>query len=262
MDKENQLDEDYYEVTEQDFLDNENEFESPPKSRRWLKVTIASVLSLVLLGNILAFWPYVYTLDAIQFLSKSRELSQREDIQQFKEAVVLINVGDRKGTGFGISPDGYIITNEHVIEGETSVIVKYPGRDTMTASVIMNAPEIDIAVLKINNLNSELPYLHIRSEMKWDVGEPIHFIGNPLFFSGIANEGYVMGLTLLQDWQLPVLALEAPIYRGNSGSPILNVDGEVIAVVFATTKLEIDGTSKKVGLAVPVDYLQSYLPWE
>ncbi|WP_318036139.1 S1 family peptidase [Halobacillus salinarum] len=76
-------------------------------------------------------------------------------------------------------------------------------------------------------------------------------MGNPLKFTGIANEGTILDYTKLEDWSKPVLMLDAPVYCGNSGSPVINKQGEVIAVVFATMRDEEAG---RVGLAVPIDY--------
>ena len=86
---------------------------------------------------------------------------------------------------------------------------------------------------------------------EYEKDELIYFIGNPLKFSGIANKGNLMDEVRLEGWDQPVVTIDAPVYRGNSGSPIINKDGKVTGVIFATIDEEEIG---KVGLFVPIDY--------
>src|SRR5690625_2901082 len=77
----------------------------------------------------------------------------------------------------------------------------------------------------------------------------------PLRFQGIANEGTIIDDIQLSSWDEKVMMIEAPIYRGNSGSPIINKNGQVIGIVFATLNQEEHG---KVGLFIPIDYYFTY----
>ncbi|HEY0827164.1 MAG TPA: serine protease [Bacilli bacterium] len=252
------------EFDEPDFDEEEEEEElSPQAGRKWIKKTIAALLAFVLLGNILVFWPQVYSLPAIQFLKKSAELSKIEIIQQYKQAVVVVKADNRKGTGFNIDPRGYIITNHHIVEDEKHSTVSFATGETYQTEIVVNDPAIDIAILRIKKGSGDpelnLPLLEIEPNGKADPGLPVYIIGNPLFFKRIANEGSVMGMTLLEDWELPVMVIDAPIYRGNSGSPVINDRGKVIAVVFATTKIPVVDKTTKVGLATPIGYLRKYI---
>ena len=190
----------------------------------------------------------IYSIPAIDFLRTSMKLSQQEDIASYKEAVVVVVTEDGKGTGFSISSDGTILTNYHVIEGNTAVTVVFPDKGRFTANIVNTYPSVDLAVLEIDAEN--LPFLTLADETTFTDHEPIYFIGNPLSFKGIANEGTIIDYTQLRDWDVPVIMMEAPVYRGNSGSPVLNLSGEVIGVVFATMKSDDHG---KVGLFVPID---------
>jgi len=224
------------------------------------------VIAVVLLGNLLAFFPLVFNLQAIEFLKKTRELSQNDDIQRYKKAIVVVKADDRKGTGFNIDESGLIITNEHVVGDAKVAMINFDEGGIYQAEVVVTDARIDIAVLRIiskgnapiTSTDITFPTLPIETEQKWEASTPIYVIGNPLFFNRIANEGTVLGLTEIEGWELPVMAISAPIYKGNSGSPIINHEGKVIAVVFATTKIRHEGEKLKVGLAIPIEYISRY----
>ena len=190
----------------------------------------------------------VYSIPAIEFLKASAKLSAQEEIATYKKSVVVVVTEDGKGTGFSIASDGTIITNNHVVEGNDTVTVVFPDEGRFTATVVNTYPSVDLAVLKTNG--ESLPFLKLADETTFLDNEPIYFIGNPLSFKGIANEGTIIDYTQLTDWEVPVVMIKAPVYRGNSGSPVLNRDGLVIGVVFATLNHDEYG---KVGLFVPID---------
>lgn len=197
----------------------------------------------------------IYSIPAIEFLKVSSRLSGQEDIQNYKQAVVEIKTNDGKGTGFSISEDGYIVTNHHVIEDALTLTVIFPENERLfKGEVIESDPDIDLAIIKIEADN--LPYLPLAESYEPMKGEEIYLIGNPLYFTGIANEGTVIEYTKLSDWDEQVIMLDAPVYRGNSGSPVLNKSGQVIGVVFATLDEETHG---QVGLFIPVELLQNQL---
>lgn len=190
----------------------------------------------------------IYSIPAIDFLKTSAVLSKDADIANYKKSVVIVATEESKGTGFSISSGGKILTNYHVIEGHETVLVSFPGHEKFIADVTQTFPAIDVAVLEVNGNN--LPHLTLAEQYSFTDNEPIKLIGNPLSFSGIANEGHVAGMTQLTDWEKPVAMITAPVYRGNSGSPVINEDGKVIGIIFAT----LDGTAYgKVGLFIPVD---------
>ncbi|QUW24098.1 trypsin-like peptidase domain-containing protein [Sporosarcina sp. Marseille-Q4063] len=206
------------------------------------------LMSIMMLVSTFSVVFEIYSIPAIDFLRTSMKLSQQEDIATYKEAVVVVVTEDGKGTGFNISSDGTILTNHHVIEGNSVVTVVFPDEGRFTANVVNTYPSVDLAILDIDAEN--LPFLELADQTTFIDHEPIYFIGNPLSFKGIANEGTIIDYTQLTDWDVPVIMMEAPVYRGNSGSPVINRSGEVIGVVFATMKDEAHG---KVGLFVPID---------
>src|SRR5690606_16656086 len=97
------------------FEEGEEEDEPAAPRRRGVRNLVMALIVAALVGNLFAFWPQIYNRETLPFLFKSRELSAREEIQSYKEAVVLVSTDKGKGTGFHISR-GYIVTNYHVIE--------------------------------------------------------------------------------------------------------------------------------------------------
>ncbi len=206
------------------------------------------LISIVLFFNTFGMIFQIYSIPAIDFLLTSSKLSKKEDIADYKKSVVVIKTEDSKGTGFSISSDGIILTNNHVVEGNKTVTILFPDEGRFIADVIHTYPSVDLAVVKVNGEN--LPFLQLAKKTEFVDDEPIYFIGNPLSFTGIANEGTVIDYLKLSDWNVPVVMMKAPVYRGNSGSPVLNHEGQVIGIVFATLN---DKTHGKVGLFVPID---------
>ena len=251
----------YY--TKEEFFNPDEEKEEnhkPKKMRKWMKVTIASIVTVALLANVLSMWPQLFNLASIEFLAISRELSENEDVQLYKESVVVVKAGSSKGTGFYISEDGHIITNEHVVDDARDIFVTFQGGESHRAEVISKDEDIDIAILQINGGETERPVLEF--DNTWETGMPVYIVGNPLFFNYIANKGHILDLMPDQGQGTPMLMIDAPIYKGNSGSPVINHDGGVVGVVFATTRVEHDGSKVRVGLAVPVEYFEEYLDFD
>jgi serine protease Do len=245
-----------------DEADEEEErkfFERKERARKRLRKGIAIFLIVALIANGAAFWPMLYNLQAIRFLAISSELSRNEAISQYKQSVVTVSTEDGKGTGFLISPDGHIVTNHHVIDGKKKAFVKFSEGASMEAEVVVSEASLDLAVLKIELRDKDRPALPLEREESWQPGTHVYVIGNPLFFSHIVNQGTFVGEIPVQGLDVPAMAIQAPIYKGNSGSPLINEKGEVVAVVFATAEIEDSGEKRKVGLAVPVKHLLPYL---
>ncbi|MFA1819895.1 S1C family serine protease [Virgibacillus oceani] len=245
-------DEELYELVEEErkkALERARREKDEQKPKRPFPKWVFWLIAIAMVFNVFALVPQTFSIPAIDFLQTSARLSGQYDIQTYKESVVVVETMDSRGTGFSISEDGTIMTNHHVIEGEEEITVAFPEIGLFSAEVTKLYPDIDLAILEVDG--EDLPYLTLADETEFEENEEIYFIGNPLMFNGIANEGTISGYTHLSSWDEPVLMLEAPVYRGNSGSPVINHDGEVIGVVFATLNHDIEG---RVGLFVPIDY--------
>ncbi|MER1957185.1 MAG: serine protease [Solibacillus sp.] len=251
------------ELTEEEFLElvleeqqkalaqeRERRLHSTPKKKRQKPIVrlIVWLMALTLVFNTFAVIFNVYSIPAIEFLKVSAKLSSQEDVKLYKKSVVTINTDSGKGTGFAVSDDGYIITNEHVIDDALTITVVFPDDELYKAQVVESYENYDLALLKIEADN--VPHLDLADSSTFKQNEHVYFIGNPLAFSGIANEGKILGYTQATGITPDIIMMNAPVYRGNSGSPVINEAGEVIGVVFATGTREPQG---KVGLFIPVE---------
>ncbi|WP_164215969.1 serine protease [Virgibacillus sp. YIM 98842] len=246
-------DEELYELVQEEkkkALEREKKNQEERTSKRRFPKWVFWLIAIALVFNIFALIPQTFSIPAIEFLQTSARLSAQDDIQTYKESVVVVETVDSRGTGFSISENGMIMTNHHVIEGEDEVTVAFPEVGLFNAEVTEQYPDIDLAILEVEK-GDDLPYLSLAEEAAFQEDEHIYFIGNPLMFNGIANEGTIAGYTNLSSWEESVVMLKAPVYRGNSGSPVINQAGEVIGVVFATLHHDVEG---RVGLFVPIDY--------
>ncbi|KOS69786.1 peptidase S7 [Lysinibacillus contaminans] len=223
-----------------------------PKKQRPIVKWIIWSMAFVLFFNTFALLFQIYTIPAIEFLKVSTRLSAQEDIQLYKKAVVEVSTGSSKGTGFAISHDGLVVTNDHVVDNAQTLSVVFPEKGIFEAELVESYPEVDLAVLQVQG--DDFPALELAQNPSFTKNERVYFIGNPLAFTGIANEGILLETTLLEDWPETVMMMQAPVYKGNSGSPVLDEKGQVIGIIFATMKKEPYG---RVGLFVPIQVLHN-----
>jgi serine protease Do len=137
------------------------------------------------------------------------------------------------GSGFIISSDGYILTNNHVVEGADSVLVRMSDRREFDAKVVGTDPRSDLALLRIDA--SDLPMLTLASNDDLEVGEWVLAIGSPfgLDYSVAAGIVSAKGRSLPTERNenyVPFIQTDVAINPGNSGGPLFNLDGEVVGV--------------------------------
>ncbi len=155
------------------------------------------------------------------------------------------------GSGFIISSDGYILTNNHVVEKADHVIVKLYDRRELEAKVIGKDKQSDIALLKIDADN--LPVLTIGNSENLKVGEWVLAIGSPYGFERSVTAGIVSakGRSLPRDNYVPFIQTDVAINPGNSGGPLFNLEGKVVGInaqIYSRT-----GGFMGLSFAIPID---------
>lgn len=218
---------------------------NPPTKKRRVPRWIVLLMAGVLLFQPIAFIFDIYSLPAIEFLKTSNKLSKEPSIAEWKQSVSVVLTEDGKGTGFLVSDDGLVVTNNHVVENTMQITVSFDENGRFPATLIAQDSVNDLAILQLDEV-PDVPSLELASDVSYTPDSPVQFIGNPLNFFGIANEGTIIAETQWAGRTEPVILLDAPVYRGNSGSPVFQKD-KVIGVVFAVTDLETFG---KVGMFI------------
>lgn len=134
------------------------------------------------------------------------------------------------GSGFIISDDGYIITNNHVVKNANEIIVRLNDRREFVAEIIGLDKRSDVAVLKI--AGKQLPILKLGDSSRLQVGEWVLAIGSPFGFDHSVTQGIVsaIGRSLPNENYVPFIQTDVAINPGNSGGPLFNLQGEVIGV--------------------------------
>jgi serine protease Do len=157
------------------------------------------------------------------------------------------------GTGFVIEADGYVLTNHHVIDGATEIYVRLKDRRELAATVVGSDPQSDIALLKIEA--SGLPTLRSGDSRRLRAGQWVVAIGSPFGFEHSVTAGVVSatGRSSMDPTQqyVPFIQTDVAINRGNSGGPLLDIEGRVVGVnsqIFSNT-----GGFMGVSFAIPIE---------
>ncbi|WP_380058319.1 Do family serine endopeptidase [Falsihalocynthiibacter sp. SS001] len=153
------------------------------------------------------------------------------------------------GSGFIVEADGWIVTNNHVIEGADNVTVRLSDEREYEAEVIGVDPKTDIALLRIE-AEDALPYIELGDSSETRVGETVFAMGNPFGLGGTVTQGIVSakGREISQGPYADFIQTDAAINKGNSGGPLFNMEGEVIGVNSAI--YSPNGGSVGIGFAV------------
>jgi serine protease Do len=156
------------------------------------------------------------------------------------------------GSGFFISADGYVVTNNHVIENAESIKVILKDETELEATVVGRDEATDIAVLKVRGGRGPFPFVNFENSAKPRVGDWVIAVGNPFGLGGTATAGIISayGRDIGENF-VDYIQIDAPINRGNSGGPTFDVYGRVIGVntaIFSPT-----GGSVGIGFAIPAE---------
>ncbi|WP_186159495.1 Do family serine endopeptidase [Burkholderia gladioli] len=162
------------------------------------------------------------------------------------------------GSGVIVSPEGYILTNQHVVDGADQIEVALADGRTSTAKVIGNDPETDLAVLKINMTN--LPTITLGRSDQARVGDVVLAIGNPFGVGPTVTMGIIsalgrnhLGINTFENF----IQTDAPINPGNSGGALVDVSGNLLGI--NTAIYSRSGGSLGIGFAIPVSTARTVL---
>ncbi len=200
-------------------------------------------------------WPSVVQIQVIGY--GAREDASRGDVS------AVVTRQRAVGSGFVIDPEGYILTNAHVVSGAQRVQIVLPPVDTegaiatalsgrtpiVPARIVGITTEIDLAILKVDGL--KLPALPLAPYRNLRQGETVFAFGSPSGLRNTLTHGLVSAVARQTDPDSPLIYIQtdAPINPGNSGGPLVNVHGEVVGV--NTFILSQSGGNEGLGFAIP-----------
>ena len=204
----------------------------------------------------------VQTTDDLYSTASLPVRSVKQLAERFGEGVVLVSVPGALGSGFFISDQGHLITNFHVIEGETKIAVtvfrkvgnEFKRQKSEEVDIVATNPFLDLALLKVGLVEDYKPvvtYLAAKDTVR--DGDAVFAIGNPLGLERSVSEG-IVGKRNRSYSGLAYIQTTTQINPGNSGGPLFNVRGEVIGV----TNMKIMG-GEGLGFAIPVRYVIDFL---
>jgi putative serine protease PepD len=165
-----------------------------------------------------------------------------------------------QGSGFVYDTSGHVVTNQHVVDGATSIQVQFANGKTSSATVVGTDPSTDLAVLKVDSPPSGLQPLTLADSAAVEVGDEVVAIGSPFGLENSVTSGIVSALD--RSMEAPngftingSIQTDAAINHGNSGGPLLDMSGRVIGV---TAQIESDsGGNDGVGFAIPSNTVRS-----
>ncbi len=211
---------------------------------------------------------YGETVGEVTGIERSYEYSLIDIFEKSEESIVQVSVlrGESDGgmgSGFVYSDEGYVITNQHVVQDAERVMITFLDGEAYIGNVVGSDRDLDIAVVKVEPTNTYLQPIKIGDSSKLKVGEKIAAIGNPFGLSGSMTSGIVsqMGRLLPQEtgYSIPdVIQTDAAINPGNSGGPLINMKGEVVGI--NTAIQSATGEFSGIGFAVPSNTVKKVVP--
>lgn len=184
-----------------------------------------------------------------------------KNTERFGQAVLMVTTPAGQGSGFIITPDGYLITNYHVIAQETRVKATvfrktdsgYEQKHYKKVKIIALNPFADLALLKIEEAKGKLPYAYLGNMADLEAGQEVFAIGNPLGLTRTVSQGIISTKNRNFEGQLFVQTT-TDINPGNSGGPLFNLKGEIIGVT-SMGYLYLGG----LNFAIPVDVVKRFV---
>jgi len=195
---------------------------------------------------------------------ESRNLALRDLVEKLGEAVVMVRTPTGLGSGFIIHPDGYVVTNDHVIAGERKISITQFRKTEVELTkvnfenvrIVASSAENDLALLKIEDtLKGPLPTVPLGDSDEVKQGQRVFAVGSPLGLERSVSEGIVSLRNRLIEGRLHIQTT-AEISPGNSGGPLFNYRGEVVGV----NNMKVVATGAEgLGFAIPVESVKTFL---
>ncbi len=156
-----------------------------------------------------------------------------------------------QGSGFLISADGYVVTNNHVVDGAAKIEVSFDDQEKLEAELVGTDARTDLALVKIKNNKTNKSFQHVKfTDTPARVGDWVLAVGNPFGLGGTVTAGIVSALTRdIGSGPYDFLQVDAAVNRGNSGGPTFNLEGDVIGV--NTAIFSPSGGNVGIAFAVP-----------
>jgi S1-C subfamily serine protease len=191
--------------------------------------------------------------------------------QVVSPGVVTVLAGNALGSGWVYSTDGYIITNAHVVGSETKVEVDFPTGTKVYGNVLGADQNSDLAVIKVTVSADQLHPLSLGDSDSLKVGQTVAAIGDPELLLGTMTTGIVSALGRSQPSNVQassggyyatgdIIQTDALLNHGNSGGPLLNLDGQVVGVNWAVQVDSQSGVSSGIGYAISVNTVKRVVP--
>jgi serine protease Do len=200
--------------------------------------------------------------DLFQVAINLSERAPKELARKYGEAVIMVSTPSGLGSGFIIHPDGYAITNAHVIQGETKIKctvfeqreLDFRRREIQDVEIIAVNNQLDLALIKLKHPdNKPFPTVYVQGTEDLQAGQEVFAIGAPLGLERTLSQG-VIATTQRNFEGMTYIQTTAQINPGNSGGPLFNTKGEVIGV----TNMKIP-FGEGLGFAIPARYVRDFI---
>ncbi len=234
---------------------DEDEQEEQRRTHPLFKI-VAILIALAFAALSYAWLPTVLTTD-FSFLKQDKSLSEEELVRTYKPAVVKIDAKNPakaatiQGTGFIFGSGEMIITNRHLVEEATTVEITFQDDRQLISKDIELLTDYDLAIVRIKEI--DLQALQA-SEQMVKIGQTVTIIGNPRGHRGVSSRGDVKEY-YQTDSETLMFTIAVTIAPGSSGSPVLNEQGDLVGIIYASGKIEVDGEEQERAIAIPATIL-------
>lgn len=192
----------------------------------------------------------------INFYKAKAGESREIDIEEVNKASVAIKTESGHGSGFIINPEGYAVTNYHVVAGRNIFDALLKGGKPIDAQVIRTNPDKDLALIKL--VGEEYDYLPLGDSREAKVGDVVYVVGTPLDldYANSLTKGVLSGIRKDKKLGITYLQTDAAVNLGNSGGPLINMQGEVVGVV---SQRLFASEAEGLAFAISIDDAKKYL---